>query len=434
MSVAAAPPLARLGVRVERVPGMPIAALRVSFAGGARAEALPGQALVAARSLAEGTRRRGHAELAERLEARGILFHAGGGFESHGVSLDALAGDWEEALELAAEIVFEPSFFFVSEVAEERCRWVARQTAAELDSLADQPAVKTAWAFLDQLYRPHRRALPLQGTREALAGLTAADCAAFHHRALAAGADGRGAVVTVAGDVDAAAVEAAVAAGFGERFERLAGEAVGPAEPFPGSPAPAGGAARVEVELPPPEPGEAPQGHLYLGHPTVDRRHPDFDALSLAAIVLGAGSGLTGRIPERIREREGLAYTASADLVAGAGLDPGRLVVYVGTSPDTLEQAERSAREELARFADQGLSEAEFADARAYLVGRAPFRRETARQIADLMVRAEHLRLPLDRPGWREERLAALTRDQVAAAVRRHVKPEELKVTLGVPA
>jgi zinc protease len=151
-------------------------------------------------------------------------------------------------------------------------------------------------------------------------------------------------------------------------------------------------------------------------------------------VVLGAGAGLTGRIPERIREREGLAYAATAHTVAGAGFDPGRLVVYVGTGLDTVEAAEAAAREELARFVADGPSEDEVADAVAYLVGRDPFRRETARQWADLLAEARHYRLPLDRPEWRRQRLERLTRDEVAAAVARHVRPGDLKVTVGLPA
>ena len=92
------------------------------------------------------------------------------------------------------------------------------------------------------------------------------------------------------------------------------------------------------------------QAHLFLGSRTVERAHPDYPALEVAAVLLGAGSGLTGRIPQRIREREGLAYTATADTVAGAGIDEGRLVCYVGTAPETLDQAEASVRDELARF------------------------------------------------------------------------------------
>ena len=84
------------------------------------------------------------------------------------------------------------------------------------------------------------------------------------------------------------------------------------------------------------------QAHLYAGCLTVPRAHPDRHALDLLGVVLGSGAGLTGRLPERVREREGLAYSVQVQTLAGAGLDRGRLVVYVGTSPATLEQAERS--------------------------------------------------------------------------------------------
>ena len=143
------------------------------------------------------------------------------------------------------------------------------------------------------------------------------------------------------------------------------------------------------------------QAHLYLGHLTVPRRHPDYEALELAAVMLGSGAGLTGRIPQRIRDREGLAYSAHAQTVAGAGLDPGRLVAYVATSVHTVDQAERGVREEIARLVEDGITDEELADARSYLLGREPFERETARQWADLLVEAEHYHLPLDDPDWR---------------------------------
>lgn len=405
-----------LRVRVQRVEGVALAAVRLSVPGGARVEPLPGLALVTGRALSEGTGRRDYRELADRLESRGMLLHTGGTFEAQGLSLDALAEDWEEALELAAEVLLEPTF------PPDRCTWVARQTAAELESLGDQPDVRTAWAFLEQLYHPSRRSRPLQGDAASLAALTPADCAAFHRDCL-----GRGLTVVVTGEVDEAAVEARVADLFGGL---AAASGAAPEEP----PAAEGLAQRrVVVDLPPPDEDEPRQAHLYVGHRTLRRAHEDHDALALASVVLGAGSGLTGRIPERIREREGLAYSANAHAVAGAGWDPGRLVVYVGTSVDTVDQAERGVVEELERFVADGPTDEEIADARAYLLGRIPFRRETARQIADLVLAAEHYGLPLDRPGWQEERLGRLTREDVHGAVRRHLHPDRLWVAVGVP-
>ena len=176
------------------------------------------------------------------------------------------------------------------------------------------------------------------------------------------------------------------------------------------------------------------QAHLYIGHLTVPRRHPDYAALELLAVILGSGAGLTGRIPVRIREREGLAYTAYAQTAAGAGTDPGRLVAYVGTSPATVEQAERGVVEEIARLVDGGIEDAELEEARAYLLGREPFRRETARQWAELLIDAEHYGLPLDDVDQRRQSLLALDRASVEAAARQHIVPDALRVTVGLPA
>jgi zinc protease len=407
----AAPAAERLGVRVQPVEGAPVVAIRVWLRSGARAEDIPGQALLTGRILAEGTRRRDWRRIADEAEARGMMLSSFGTFEVHGVSVDALAQDWELALEWAAELALEPSF------PEDRAAWLARQTAAELESLADQPEVKTAWAFLEQLYTPHPRSRPVQGDQASLMALTPGDLAAFHRRAL-----GERVLVTAAGWLDREAVE--------RRVRELFADLPEPGPPWPEPPAPQGAPeARRVVSVEAEE-----QAHLFVGHLTIPRCHPDYTALELLAVVLGSGSGLTGRIPTRIREREGLAYSAHAQTLAGAGLDAGRLVAYVGTSPATVERAERGVVEEVSRIVEEGIGEDELEEARAYLLGREPFRRETARQWADLLAEAEHYELPLEDAAWRAARLAELDRAAVEAAARRHLRPDDLRVTVGLPA
>ena len=119
--------------------------------------------------------------------------------------------------------------------------------------------------------------------------------------------------------------------------------------------------------------------------------------------------------------------------MGGASSEPGRLVVYAGTSPQTLDRAERAAREELQRLVADGVGDDELAAARTYLVGREPFRRETARQWADLLAEAAYWGLPLDDAAWCERELMTLDREQVEAAARRHVRPDQLLVTVGLP-
>ena len=401
----------RLDVRVRRVVGVPVVALRLWLRGGARAEPEPGQSWATGRLLVEGTARRDWRALAEASEDRGATLLGFGGYEAHGLAIDALAGDWELALEWAAEMAFDSGF------PAERLAWARRQGETELASDWDQPEVRTSWAFLDQLYAPNPRRRPVQGNVESLAALTPEVCRAFHAASLA-----RGGVFAVAGDVDEERVRS--------RVEELFAPALaGPAAP-PAAPSPPGGVGEARREIPS---GAVDQAHLYLGHLTVPRLHPDHAALELLGVILGAGAGLTGRIPERLREREGLAYSAQASAVGGASSEPGRLVVYAGTSPKTVERAERAAREELARLVADGVGDDELAAARTYLVGREPFRRETARQWADLLAEAAYWGLPLDDAEWCERELLRLDREQVEAAARRHLDPERLQVTVGLP-
>jgi zinc protease len=396
-------------VRVKRVEGAQVVAVRLSLRAGGREEPLPGLALLTGRMLTEGTPTRDWRRIAEQAESKGMILQSNGSFENVSLSIDALAADWELALDWAVELLFDAAF------PEDRCAWLARQAAAELESLTDQPDVKTAWGFLGQLYAPHPRSRPLHGSAESLLALTPADCAEFRRRALA-----HGIVATVAGVVDEDAVR--------DRFLRLLGRPQNGAEPYPGPPEPQGTGPRCLIGT-----DAEDQAHLYVGHLTVPRRHPDYAALEVLAVILGSGAGLTGRIPARIREREGLAYTAYAQTVAGSGLDRGRVLAYVGTSPATVEKAERGVIEEITRLVEDGVETDELEESRAYLLGREPFRRETARQWADLLIETEEYGIPLDDFEHRKAELNALDKATVEAAARRHIHPDELRVTVGLP-
>jgi len=397
-------------VRVRRIEGAPVVAVRVALVGGARVEPAPSTALLTGRMLAEGSIRRDYRQLALDAESRGASLVSYGGYESIGVAVDALAADWRRALDLAAELLFEPAF------PEERLSLLTRQAAAELESYADQAEVATAQAFSADLYGAHARGRPLQGDERSLAALAPADCRRCHAEALRAGG-----VVVIAGAIDEGEVGAAAEALFGG----LAPLGTVP-EPRVAPPPPA--ARRREVTT-----RARDQAHLFVGQLTVRRGDPDHAALELAGVALGSGAGLTGRIPFRVREREGLAYAAAADTVAGAGLDPGRLFAYAGTSPETVGRAEAAAIEEISTYVAEGPTAGELEEARSYLLGREPFRRETARQWADLAAQAALLGLPLEDAAARRAAIERPTRDDVAAALGRHVDASLLTVTVGLP-
>jgi zinc protease len=403
-------PAAGLDIAVRRVGGMPVCALRVLLRGGARLQGVPGEAWVCGRMLGEGTARRDWREIAEQVDDRGMSLQTFGAGDVHGLAVDCLADDWELALELAAELVFEPAF------PRDRFEWVVEQTLSELESLGDEPEVLAGWAHQEQVYSPHPFAHPLQGTPEGLRRLGVEDCRRLHAASLR-----RGAVVAIAGDLPEDAARSRVE----QVFETLAA----PAEPLAVPLAARGLARHIEVAVP----GEG-QAHLYAGCLTVPRDHGDMPALEVLGVVLGAGEGLHGRLPARIRESEGLAYAVAVQTAAGAGLDPGRFVFYAGVPEDAAPRVERALREELERVRQDGITQAELDEARGYLLGVDPFRRETARQWADLLAEGRFYGLPYESEAWVKRRWSDLDRASVEDTARRWLADGALLVTVGKPA
>ena len=226
-------------------------AIRVWLPGGTTAEAAHGEAWVAGRMLVEGTGTRDWRRIADEAESRGVAIGADAGFDAQGVAVDALADDLDRALAWAAELVLD------SEFPEERCRWMVRQTIAELEQMEDHPDVKTSWAFACQLYGSQARGRPLQGSVRGLRQLDSTVCRRFHTACLE-----RGAIVSVAGDLDEAAAERAASALFGDladpRFDGDEGSAL----------------SRQEGLLQSVELDDSEQAHWFGGAITVSRNHP----------------------------------------------------------------------------------------------------------------------------------------------------------------
>ncbi len=395
--------------RVVGLAGRPTASLRLWLRGGSRSESVPGSAWTTGRMLLEGTRRRDWQTIAREADDRGMMVSSFGALECHGLQIDCLAVDWRLAVEWAAELTRESMF------DEAREAWVEQQRQAELDSLRDQPDSVAAWASAQQCAGEHAAGRPAAGHLTVPSRVGPDTCSEFHLRGLA-----QGAVLSLVGGFDESDALGTLADTFGDA---------------------AGGVASVvDVKAPSPcdearrtipVPGD--QAHLILSHSTVRLGDPDHPALELLSVILGSGSGLNGRIPWRLREREGLAYAAQATALSRAGLDPGRLVISVGTSPDRIDRAEKAARSELERLLEGGVTAEEVDEARSYLIGREPFRRETPRQLADLLARSEFYGLPFDRPTWLADALRDLDPEAVLEVARRHLRPEELLTTVGLP-
>lgn len=107
------------------------------------------------------------------------------------------------------------------------------------------------------------------------------------------------------------------------------------------------------------------QAHIAIGYLGVDRDDPDREALDVASQVLGGGP--SSRLFDEIREQRGLAYSVFASQATYA--DAGALSVYVGTSPDHVDEVLDILDTELDKLATDGVTEHELDIAKGYLTG-----------------------------------------------------------------
>jgi predicted Zn-dependent peptidase len=110
---------------------------------------------------------------------------------------------------------------------------------------------------------------------------------------------------------------------------------------------------------------ELEQVHICLGVPAL----PMTDQRRFAVAVLNnvLGGGMSSRLFQNIRERQGLAYSIFSEL--SSYRDTGTLSVYAGTSLDTASQLVSSVLDEFRRLRDEPLNPEELRRAKDHLKG-----------------------------------------------------------------
>ena len=180
---------------------------------------------------------------------------------------------------------------------------------------------------------------------------------------------------------------------------------------------------------------------LSLGHPIdVVRGHPDFVALLVARTWLGEHRSSTSHLYQRIREARGLSYGAYAYIEAfPRGMfelapDPnlGRRAQLFEirirpVAPRNAQMALRIAVHELRRLVAEGLTEEQFQETRAYLASNVLLQAARQDDRVGAALDGRWFGTP-ELPAYVREGLARLTREDVNAAIRRHLSGEDLSI------
>jgi zinc protease len=154
---------------------------------------------------------------------------------------------------------------------------------------------------------------------------------------------------------------------------------------------------------------------------------PDYPALVMGNALLGGGF-LTGRIPKRLREKDGLSYGASTSVRAQPFFDNGVFSGEAIYAPQNLEKIDRGFFEELNLALSGGFGADEFKEAQEGLLKkREVSRAEDARLAASLTSWLESDRT-FAFEGEVDQKIKALTAAQVQSVLKKYINPKSLSV------
>ena len=281
------------GIRLQvvRMPEVPLVKARLTLAAGARLDGdRPGLATFTANMLDEGAGARDAFAIAAELEYLGASLSTGAGWSGTTIALGAPKRTFAQALDLMADVVLRPTFSAVD---------VARQRDLRLASILqqrDQPGAVAGLVFSHVVFPAgHPYHAPIGGDSATTAALDSAMVREFWNRA----SDPRTATVIVTGDITLAEARRLLTGRFGA-WRAPARPFAPPAEPA----APPRPATRIVLVD---KPGAA-QSVVTIGAPGVDRRSPDYPAITLMNTILGGS--FSARLNDILREQKGYTYGA----------------------------------------------------------------------------------------------------------------------------
>jgi predicted Zn-dependent peptidase len=160
---------------------------------------------------------------------------------------------------------------------------------------------------------------------------------------------------------------------------------------------------------------EEPQVHMVFAVPGIPATDPQRTALSVMTHVLGGG--MSSRLFQTVRERNGLCYSIYAH---HAGFDDtGLFAIATATRPKDARKATSLAFKEFRKIAAKRVAADELAAAKSAMIGRLLRSTETAIASARFYGTRWRARLPMETPDERADAIMKVTADQVQAMAER---------------
>ncbi|MEV0127024.1 pitrilysin family protein [Dactylosporangium sp. NPDC050688] len=336
-----------LRILTEAIPSMRSVSFGVWVGIGSRDEtpALSGVSHFLEHLLFKGTKRRSALEISSQIEAVGGETNAFTAKEYTCYYARVLDADLPLAIDVVCDLVIDS---VLTDADVETERGVILEEIAMHD---DEPGDEVHDVFTEAIFGNHPLGRQISGTVASISALSRKQIDGFYRRRYQPSQM----VIAAAGNLDHAKVVKAVRAAF-------AGLSAA-AEPA---------TRRSRTTRVPARSGQVvvrnkdtEQAHVVLGCVGYPRQHDN--RFTLGALNNILGGGMSSRLFQQIREQRGLAYSVYS--FTSQYSDTGLFGVYAGCAPGKVEEVLAITREELARVAQDGISDAEVERGKGMLKG-----------------------------------------------------------------
>src|SRR5271169_3732552 len=350
----------------------------------------------------KGTERRSAEHIAREMDSVGGMLDAFTSKEQICFNAKVLDEHLPIAFDVLADLVLRPKL--ASDDVKKERQVVLEEIKMDLDN----PEYLLHDLFTRGFWPDHSLGRPILGTPETVRGF---DREALRGRFKDWFAPDR-IVVTAAGNITHEQVLSLVQKEFGHLKPILTKEE----DPIPTTAAPIQLESKRDLE----------QVHLCVGVPSLPLAHERRFGVAVLNNLLGGG--MSSRLFQNIREKQGLAYAVFSELTPYS--DAGMLTVYAGTAKETIGKVLDLTVAEFRAMKESPVSDEELLRAKNHLKGSLMLSLESTSSRMSNLARQE---LYFHRFSTLDEILSAIeavTQEQVQGLAQQFFKPEQIAVTV----
>jgi zinc protease len=156
------------------------------------------------------------------------------------------------------------------------------------------------------------------------------------------------------------------------------------------------------------------------------QKDPDYIALAMANEMLGGGAFLSSRIPQRLREAEGMSYGAGSFLDMNYRYPSGSLGFYAIFNPSFKDKLNGALKEEIQKALDKGFTKDEWKSSLDSWLQQRKMALDNNNGLAGILTKYMVDGKVLDFYSETEAKAKALTLDQINAALKKYLDPNKI--------